>query len=95
MLELKNIVKEFGAFKALSDVTFSVKPGQVVGLVGENGAGKSTLMKILNGVHQPDGGEFTLNGEPVALNGPRDAAKRGIGMVYQEQSLIPILYRKP
>ena len=91
MLELKNIVKEFGAFKALSDVTFSVKPGQVVGLVGENGAGKSTLMKILNGVHQPDGGEFTLNGEPVALNGPRDAAKRGIGMVYQEQSLILIL----
>ncbi|MFC3529901.1 sugar ABC transporter ATP-binding protein [Paracoccus mangrovi] len=91
MLELRNIQKSFNGFPALKDVSVTVAPGQVVGLVGENGAGKSTLMKILNGIHRPDGGEYRLDGKPVALNGPREAMGHGIGMVYQEQSLIPSL----
>lgn len=91
MLQLENIVKKFNGFPALKEVTLDVRPGEVVGLVGENGAGKSTLMKILNGVHMPDEGKYRLEGTAVTLKGPRDAASRGIGMVYQEQSLIPSL----
>ncbi len=91
MLELDNISKTFGSTQALKNVAFSVAPGKVVGLVGENGAGKSTLMKVLNGTHQPNQGVFRLGGQSVRLRGPRDAALNGIGMVYQEQSLVPNL----
>ena len=91
MLELRNITKTFGGFTALRNVSITVRTGEVVGLVGENGAGKSTLMKVLNGINTPDGGDYLLGGAAVTLHGPHDAAEHGIGMVYQEQSLIPSL----
>ncbi|PDT50138.1 ABC transporter ATP-binding protein [Sinorhizobium fredii] len=89
MLALNEITKSFGRVQALKGVSINVDVGEVVGLVGENGAGKSTLMKILNGIHQPDCGSIEINGAAETLRGPRDAAAKGIGMVFQEQSLIP------
>jgi ribose transport system ATP-binding protein len=91
MLELNQISKRFGKVEVLKGVTVNVGVGEVIGLVGENGAGKSTLMKILNGVHQPDSGSIHINGHTTTINGPRHAAALGIGMVFQEQSLIPNL----
>ena len=91
MLELLDITKRFGKVEALKNVSITVKPGEVVGLVGENGAGKSTLMKVLNGINQPDAGEIRIHGKAASISGPKDAAARGIGMVFQEQSLVPNL----
>ncbi len=88
MLELKGIDKTFPGVHALKAVDFTVRPGEIVGLVGENGAGKSTLMKILYGAYQPDGGEMLVDGAPVRFANPRQAMERGVGMVFQEQSLI-------
>jgi ribose transport system ATP-binding protein len=90
-LALRHIEKSFPGVKALEDVSIEVRPHEVVGLVGENGAGKSTLMRILAGVYQPDAGTIELHGEPVILKNPNDAARHGIGMVFQEQSLLPNL----
>jgi ribose transport system ATP-binding protein len=87
-LALRHIDKSFPGVKALQDVSIEVRPHEVVGLVGENGAGKSTLMRILAGVYQPDGGTLELHGEPTTLRNPSDAARHGIGMVFQEQSLL-------
>lgn len=89
MLNLVGISKTFGSVQALKDVSISVGVGEVVGLVGENGAGKSTLMKVLNGIHQPDTGRIEVDGRVVSIHGPRQAASLGIGMVFQEQSLVP------
>lgn len=92
MLEVCQVSKTFaGGVQALDDVSLEVGEGEVVGLVGENGAGKSTLMRILSGVHAPDRGTLRLHGRPVVLRGPRDANAHGIGMVFQEQSLLPNL----
>lgn len=91
VLALRNVVKSFPGVLALQDISIEVRPGEVVGLIGENGAGKSTLMRILAGVYQPDSGAVELHGEPVTLKGPTDAARHGIGMVFQEQSLLPNL----
>jgi ribose transport system ATP-binding protein len=88
MLEARAISKSFVGAPALRDVDFDVKSGEVVGLVGENGAGKSTLMRILSGTHQPDEGDLRIDGKPVKLRNAREAAANGIGMVFQEQSLI-------
>ncbi|SFC87646.1 sugar ABC transporter ATP-binding protein [Tropicimonas isoalkanivorans] len=87
-LKLENVTKTYGPVTALANATIEVHPGEVVGLVGENGAGKSTLMRILAGVVQPSSGAFTIDGEPVRFSGTLDANAAGIGMVYQEQSLI-------
>ncbi|GIM47973.1 D-ribose transporter ATP-binding protein [Collibacillus ludicampi] len=87
VLEMNNIKKVFGKVVALSGVNLKVKKGQVHTLLGENGAGKSTLMKILSGVHQPDGGEIILKGERVRFQSPMDAQSRGISIIYQELSL--------
>ncbi|MGF1623471.1 MAG: sugar ABC transporter ATP-binding protein [Alphaproteobacteria bacterium] len=91
VLALRGISKSFPGVHALKDVTIEVRPNEVVGLIGENGAGKSTLMRILAGVYQPDSGAVELHGKPVSLHGPSDAARHGIGMVFQEQSLLPNL----
>jgi ribose transport system ATP-binding protein len=88
VLELRGITKRFPGVLALDDVSVEVRPHEVVGLIGENGAGKSTLLKILSGVYQPDGGELLVRGKATRFRGPRDAARAGIGMVHQEQSLI-------
>ena len=87
-LSLVNVDKRFPGVHALKDVTIHIRPGEVVGLVGENGAGKSTVMKILSGVYQPDGGEIRIGGRAVALANAYDANTKGIGMVFQEQSLL-------
>ncbi|HWQ33623.1 MAG TPA: sugar ABC transporter ATP-binding protein [Blastocatellia bacterium] len=90
-LEMRGIAKSFAGNVVLSDVNFAASPGEVHALVGENGAGKSTLMKILAGVHQPDGGEILIDGRAVKFARPADALAHGIAMIYQELSLAPHL----
>ena len=87
-LALEQVDKRFPGVHALKSVSIEVRPHEVVGLVGENGAGKSTLMRILAGVYQPDAGRILLAGQPVTLRSATDAARHGIGMVFQEQSLL-------
>ncbi|HEY9272493.1 sugar ABC transporter ATP-binding protein, partial [Achromobacter sp.] len=87
LLELQGISKQFGASKALADVGFTLRRGEIHALCGENGAGKSTLMKIIDGIHQPDSGAIYLEGERVVINGPAHAMRLGIGLVHQEIAL--------
>jgi ribose transport system ATP-binding protein len=91
MYQLKAVDKKFPGVHALKSVDFEIKRGEIVGLVGENGAGKSTLMKVIYGAYQPDGGTIAIGGKPVRFQNPRQAMEKGIGMVFQEQSLIPNL----
>ena len=91
MLEMKNILKRFPGIVALSDVSLSLKRGEVHALVGENGAGKSTLMKILSGVYQADGGELLIDGKPVHPTRTRESESLGINIIFQEFSLVPDL----
>jgi D-xylose transport system ATP-binding protein len=86
-LELRGISKSFGSVHALTDVDFEVRAGEVMALVGDNGAGKSTLIKCIAGINPIDSGEFFFDGKPVSLSGPRDAAKLGIEIVYQDLAL--------
>ena len=86
-LELRGVSKSFGSVQALSDVEFDVRSGEVMALVGDNGAGKSTLIKCVAGTHAPDGGEIRVDGEVVHIHGPKDAAKLGIEVVYQDLAL--------
>jgi rhamnose transport system ATP-binding protein len=88
LLSLREVSKAFGAVAALSDARLDLAAGEVHGLVGENGAGKSTLVKILAGVHQPDSGTFTLDGQPAVFTGPADALAAGIAVIYQEPTLF-------
>ena len=88
---MKKISKSFFGTPVLKGVDFSVIPGEVHALAGENGAGKSTLMKILQGVYTMDSGEIEVAGEPVSINSFQDAQSFGIGMVFQEFSLVPEL----
>jgi rhamnose transport system ATP-binding protein len=90
-LEFRDIHKSFGAVRALSGVSLSVRRGETHALMGENGAGKSTLLKILAGVQRPDRGEIRWDDERLSLSGPRDALAHGIGMVYQEMLAFPNL----
>jgi ribose transport system ATP-binding protein len=87
LLELRGISKHFGASRALAGVHFSLRRGEIHALCGENGAGKSTLMKIIDGIHQPDGGDIVLDGEKVVIAGPAHAMRLGIGLVHQEIAL--------
>jgi ribose transport system ATP-binding protein len=91
MYQLKAVDKKFPGVHALKAVDFEIKRGEIVGLVGENGAGKSTLMKVIYGAYQPDGGAIMIDNRPVRFQNPRQAMEMGIGMVFQEQSLIPNL----
>ena len=91
ILEMKNIRKVFGKVIANDNITFKVETGEIHAIVGENGAGKSTLMKILNGLYQPTSGEIHLSGEKVEIDGPGEAARMKIGMVYQHFMLVPTL----
>src|SRR3982750_4780655 len=86
-LELRGISKSFGSVQALTDVDFEVRVGEVMALVGDNGAGKSTLIKTVAGIHAADEGEILFEGEPVSISGPKDAAKLGIEVVYQDLAL--------
>ncbi|KAB2873398.1 MAG: sugar ABC transporter ATP-binding protein, partial [Bauldia sp.] len=91
LLELIGISKSFGGVQALRDVDFSLRAGEIHGLVGENGAGKSTLMKIIAGVHHDFLGTMRLDGEEVRFRSARDALDAGVGMVHQELSIVPDL----
>lgn len=84
ILEFKGLSKSFGKNKVLTNVTFEVEKGKIVGLMGENGAGKSTLMKCLFGMYEKDSGEIFFDGKAVSFNGPKDSLERGIAMVHQE-----------
>lgn len=88
MYQLRNVDKIFPGVHALKSVDFEIGRGEIVGLVGENGAGKSTLMKVIYGAYQPDGGTINIGDKIVRFQNPRQAMEQGIGMVFQEQSLI-------
>ena len=89
--EVRNVVKRFGEFQALRGVDFAVCPGEIHALLGDNGAGKSTLIKILSGVYPPTAGEIRVEDRPVRFRSPRDAAEVGIGTVYQDLALAPLM----
>lgn len=89
VLEAINISKHFGEFKALKNVTLSLKKGSVHALLGENGAGKSTLVKCIMGYYLPTQGELMLKCKQVEISSPQQAAALGLGMVYQHFTLIP------
>jgi D-xylose transport system ATP-binding protein len=86
-IELRRISKSFGSVQALQDVDFEVADGEVMALVGDNGAGKSTLIKCVAGIYPLDDGEVLFDGEPVKIHGPKDAAKHGVEVVYQDLAL--------
>src|SRR3954454_19909196 len=88
MLRIQGLCKSFFGVQVLHEVGLELNPGEVLGLVGENGSGKSTTMNILGGVHRPDRGSMTLDGEPYAPRGPKDAAARGIAFIHQELNLF-------
>ncbi|MCA0146883.1 ATP-binding cassette domain-containing protein [Blastococcus sp. LR1] len=87
ILELRGVDKSFGANQVLHGVDLKVYPGQVTALVGDNGAGKSTLIKAIAGIHPIDDGQILFDGTPVDVSGPRDSAKLGIEVVYQDLAL--------
>lgn len=87
VLSLRGICKSFGAVRALADVEFDVRRGEVTALLGDNGAGKSTLVKILSGAHPADSGQICFDGESVSISSPMDAQDLGIATVYQDLAL--------
>jgi D-xylose transport system ATP-binding protein len=87
ILELRGISKSFGAVQALYEVDFHVSSGEVMALVGDNGAGKSTLIKCIAGIYSIDSGEILFEGQPVSIHGPKDSARLGIEVVYQDLAL--------
>jgi simple sugar transport system ATP-binding protein len=91
LLEVRNVNKYFGNVIALTEVSASVRAGQVTCILGDNGAGKSTLIKILSGVHQHDEGSFLVDGEEVRFSSPREARARGIATVYQDLAMVPLM----
>jgi D-xylose transport system ATP-binding protein len=86
-LELRGVSKSFGSVQALQEVDFEVRDGEVMALVGDNGAGKSTLIKCVAGIYSVDGGQILFEGKPVTIHGPKDAARLGIEVVYQDLAL--------
>jgi rhamnose transport system ATP-binding protein len=91
ILELKHITKTFPGVKALDDVHFDLKPGEIHALIGENGAGKSTLIKVITGVYQPDAGEILFDGKPVEMRSTADSQRIGIAAIYQHVTCYPDL----
>ena len=88
LLEMNGIDKRFLGVHALKGVNLNLKRGEVLALVGENGAGKSTLMKVLTGIHQPDGGSMTFEGKPYSVRNIRESLELGIGMIHQELNMM-------
>lgn len=85
---MKNIRKSFGSNDVLKDVSFTIRGGEVLALLGENGAGKSTLMNILGGIHKRDAGIILLDGQSVSFHNPRQSQESGIAFIHQELNLI-------
>jgi ABC-type sugar transport system ATPase subunit len=88
-IRVENVSKSFGVVRALTDVSLHVRPGEVLGLIGDNGAGKSTLVKILTGFHKPDSGRVFVFGEEVQLKSVTHARSLGIDTVFQDLALVP------
>ena len=91
LIECRHLEKWYSGVHALKDVSLTIQPGEVVGLVGDNGAGKSTLIKILSGVHEPDKGDVLIGGAKVRLRNPKDAMRAGIETIYQYNSMVPTM----
>ena len=89
LLRLENIGKEYDKNRVLKDVSFSLKKGEILGLVGENGAGKSTLMKCLYGIYYRDNGSIKVEGQEVNFMSSKDALDHGVAMIHQELQPIP------
>jgi simple sugar transport system ATP-binding protein len=87
LLELRDITKSYGHIRALSQVNFTIRQGEAIGLLGDNGAGKSTLIKIMSGVVTPDSGKLSWHGEVVTLRSRRDSERLGIETIYQDGAL--------
>jgi ABC-type sugar transport system ATPase subunit len=90
-LAVREVAKSYGPVHALRGVSFTVRSGDVLGLIGDNGAGKTTLVKCLAGIVRPDGGEFAIDGQPVAISSPKAAHELGIETVHQDLALIETL----
>ena len=91
LMEVRGISRDFGPVQALTDVSLSVQPQEVVGFIGENGAGKSTLLNIMSGVDRQTEGEVFLHGEPVHFHSYRDATRAGVFRIFQELAMVPTL----
>ncbi|GMQ62692.1 sugar ABC transporter ATP-binding protein [Vallitalea maricola] len=91
ILRLENISKAFSGVSVLRDINFSIQKGEVHAILGANGAGKSTLMKIISGVHKPTEGNVIYKGKRVTFNSPIEAQNQGIGIIYQELSIVKTL----
>lgn len=91
LVEAEGIEKYYGNVVALKDVSMHVDAGAVTCILGDNGAGKSSFIKILSGVHQPDGGRLLVDGEQVHFASPRDARAKGIATVYQDLAMVPLM----
>ncbi len=89
-LEVRGVKKSFGSVAAIKEVSFSIAPGEVVGLVGDNGAGKSTLVKVIAGVHRPDAGTVLIDNREVDNSSPELARKAGVETVFQDLALVDI-----
>jgi simple sugar transport system ATP-binding protein len=91
LLHLRGIVKKFGSVIALNDVSFDLERGEIHCLLGDNGAGKSTLIRIISGYYTPTAGSMSFEDEPVQFESPSDALNRGVGTVYQDLALVPLM----
>ena len=89
VLEIRNVSRSFGPVRALRDIKFDLRRGEIHAIAGENGAGKSTLMNIIDGIIQPDSGEILIDGRTVRVSSPSQAQQLGIGFVHQEIALCP------
>ena len=89
-IEMRGITKTFGSVVANNQVDLTLRPGEILALLGENGSGKTTLMNMLSGIYKPDSGEIRVNGQPVSIDSPEDAKRLGIGMVHQHFKLVEV-----
>ncbi|MBQ3149723.1 MAG: ABC transporter ATP-binding protein [Clostridia bacterium] len=89
-VRFENITKTFGSVKANNKISFDIRKGEILSLLGENGSGKTTLMNMLSGIYYPDEGEIFVDGKPVTITSPKDAFSCGIGMIHQHFKLIDV-----
>jgi len=88
ILNVENICKSFSTVEVLHNISFGIRRGEILGIIGENGAGKSTMMKILSGVYSLSSGQIFFEGKPVQIENPQAAKKMGISIIPQEFNLI-------